>query len=232
METLDRSGLAGAAVGQLREAILEGRLVQGERLSEVSLSNTFGVSRAPIREALLHLEQEGLVVSLPYRGASVVTLSPQDFAELSTLRIALEKLAWTRASERASASDLDTLNEIIERMRDAVANDQKAKLVRLDLDFHEQIFLMADHSRLLAAWQAIKWQVALFLLTRRVKVDDYHRIIVSEHADLIHDLILNRDRDVEAAIEKHIDSGYGRLSASAVEASADPVADPAPAPQS
>ena len=95
METLERTGLTGAAVNELREAILEGRLVQGERLSEVNLSTTLGVSRAPVREALLHLEQEGLVVSLPYKGASVVTLSPQDFLELSTLRTALERLAWS-----------------------------------------------------------------------------------------------------------------------------------------
>lgn len=49
-------------MNQLREAILEGRLPQGERLSEVDLSQTLGVSRGPAREALLHLEQEGLVV--------------------------------------------------------------------------------------------------------------------------------------------------------------------------
>ena len=113
MDTLPRSGLSGAAVNELREAILEGRLVQGERLSEVSLSSTLGVSRAPVREALLHLEQEGLVVSLPYKGASVVSLSQQDFLELSTLRIALEKLAWARAIERVSPEAIDDLNRII-----------------------------------------------------------------------------------------------------------------------
>jgi DNA-binding GntR family transcriptional regulator len=212
METLDRSGLAGAAVAQLREAILEGRLIQGERLSEAGLSTSLGVSRAPIREALLHLEQEGLVVSLPYKGASVVSLSPQDFLELSTLRIALEKLAWARAVERVTASDLESMRSIISQMRAAVDSHQKAKLVRLDLDFHDQVFTIADHSRLNTAWQSIKWQVALFLLARRVKVDDYHRIIVQEHTDLVNDLLVNHTAKLEKTIEKHIASGYLRLS--------------------
>jgi len=211
METLARSGLSGAAVNELREAILEGRLVQGERLSEVSLSSTLGVSRAPIREALLHLEQEGLVVSLPYKGASVVTLSQQDFLELSTLRIALEKLAWTRAIERSTPEHIEALRGIIAEMESAVRSNQKAKLVRLDLDFHDRVFLMADHSRLYTAWTAIKWQVALFLLARRVKVDDYHKIIVREHGSLVDDILVAHDDHFESLIESHIGSGYGRL---------------------
>lgn len=211
MDTLPRAGLSGAAINELREEILEGRLVQGERLSEVSLSRTLGVSRAPIREALLHLETEGLVVSLPYKGASVVTLSHQDFLELSTLRIALEKLAWSRAVERSNPQAISDLTAIIDEMKFAVESEQKAKLVRLDLDFHERIFVMADHSRLYTAWTAIKWQVALFLLARRVKVDDYHKIIVEEHAELVEAILRRHDPELEKLIEVHIGSGYGRL---------------------
>lgn len=211
MDTLPRAGLSGAAINELREEILEGRLVQGERLSEVSLSRTLGVSRAPIREALLHLETEGLVVSLPYKGASVVTLSQQDFLELSTLRIALEKLAWSRAVERSNPQAISDLTAIIDEMKFAVESEQKAKLVRLDLDFHERIFVMADHSRLYTAWTAIKWQVALFLLARRVKVDDYHKIIVEEHAELVEAILRRHDPELEKLIEVHIGSGYGRL---------------------
>ena len=211
MDTLSRSGLSGAAVNELREEILEGRLVQGERLSEVSLSTTLGVSRAPVREALLHLEQEGLVASLPYKGASVVTLSPQDFLELSTLRIALEKVAWGRAMERVTPKALQELKAIIADMQFAVESDQKAKLVRLDLDFHDRVFVLADHSRLYTAWQAIKWQVALFLLARRVKVDDYHNIIVQEHTELVVEILQNHSQDFEERIESHIGSGYVRL---------------------
>ena len=219
MDTLPRSGLSGAAVNELREAILEGRLVQGERLSEVSLSSTLGVSRAPVREALLHLEQEGLVVSLPYKGASVVSLSQQDFLELSTLRIALEKLAWARAVDRVSPEAVDDLNAIIAEMEFAVKSEQKAKLVRLDIDFHDRIFVLADHSRLYTAWTAIKWQVALFLLARRVRVDDYHSIIVQEHKALLDDILTAKTPSFEHLIEDHIGSGYGRLNTTAAPAS-------------
>lgn len=217
MDILPRSGLARAAVNALREEILEGRLVQGERLSEVSLSTTLGVSRAPIREALFHLEQEGLVVSLPYKGASVVSLSPQDFLELSTLRVSLEKLAWARGMERVTPEVLRELNATIAEMQFAVKSDQKAKLVRLDLNFHDRIFVLADHSRLYTAWQAIKWQVALFLLARRVKVDDYHSIIVHEHSELVDMILQKHNPDFERLIESHIGSGYGRLSSNPVD---------------
>ena len=156
-------------------------------------------------------ERVGLVVWLPYKGASVVTLSQQDFLELSTLRIALEKLSWERAIERANPEALDDLKGIIAEMEFAVKSDQKAKLVRLDLDFHDRVCVLADHSRLHTAWTAIKWQVALFLLARRVRVDDYHSIIVQEHKALLEDILNKRSPLFEHLIEDHIASGYGRL---------------------
>ncbi|MBH0008680.1 GntR family transcriptional regulator [Salinibacterium sp. SWN1162] len=228
MEILNRTGLAGAAVAGLREEILEGRLVQGQRLSEVNLSSSLGVSRAPIREALFHLEQEGLVVSLPYKGASVVTLSPQDFLELSTLRTSLEKLAWARALERRTQADVRAMKVIIDEMRHAVENGHQEKLVRLDLDFHEHVFLVADHSRLHAAWQAIKWQVALYLLTRRIQVDDYHSIIVPEHTELLELLSSGEAEALDATIDLHIRSAYERLSTRQVNSSVITTSTPAP----
>jgi DNA-binding GntR family transcriptional regulator len=208
---IDSEGLAAAAERQIREAILEARLEGGARLSEVELSDTFGVSRAPVREALIHLEQEGLVTSSRYRATRVVSLSGHDIEELVTLRSALERLAWSRCSAQATDQDFADLEECVEQMRSAVGREAYPELVRLDVEFHDRVMRAARHQRLYSAWSAIKWQVALYLLHRRVLVDDYHRIIVNEHQQLIADLRSGQPDSAVRAVEEHIAAAHERL---------------------
>lgn len=213
LEPVSRDGLAAAVTVELREAILEGRLEPGSKLRESTLSHDLGVSRAPVREALLRVEQEGLVTASPYRGKSVVTLTPDDIDELVSLRSALERLAWSRACTRSDAKTLARLRTAVSRMQEAVGSQAYAKLVRMDIDFHDAVFRAAHHDRLYVSWTGIKWQVALYLLTRRVKSDDYHTIIVKEHAELI-DVLSGHD-PVEAAdaVTEHIRTAHDRLKA-------------------
>ena len=75
---------------RLRMAIIQGKLPPGAHLLEAQLAEKLGVSRGPVREALLRLEQEGLVLSQPYRGKFVANLSPQMIHEIYTLRRVLE----------------------------------------------------------------------------------------------------------------------------------------------
>src|SRR4051794_2075000 len=81
-----RRGLADEVADSIREAIFSGAYAPGEQLREVELSKTLDVSRGPVREALLRLEREGLVRSAWYRGATVMTLTPKDVAELDSQR--------------------------------------------------------------------------------------------------------------------------------------------------
>lgn len=208
---VNRDGLSAAAAGEIREAILEGRLERGVRLGEVELAEGLGISRAPVREALLRLEQEGLVTSSRYRGTNVVELTRQDIDELVTLRSALEALAWSRCSAGVSDQVVADLEDCVQRMRQAVGRQAYPELVRLDIEFHDQVMRAAGHKRLYSVWTAIKWQVALYLLNRRILSDDYHTIIVTEHQQLITDLCSGKQELAVNAIEEHIAAAHVRL---------------------
>ena len=99
------------AYEEIRQAIVEGRYGAGQRLVEKNLAEEFQVSRTPVREALRALESEGLVVSLPNKGAVVRSLSAQDVYDIYDLRVRLESLAAERAARDPRPDQLAVLEE-------------------------------------------------------------------------------------------------------------------------
>jgi len=106
---------------------MRGDYPPGSPLGEVELAERFGVSRGPVREALIQLEREYLVKSFPNRGCFVTTLSEQEFDEIVRLRSVLEPIALQHARDRASSRDIADLRR---RLRDlgrlAARRDQRA----------------------------------------------------------------------------------------------------------
>ncbi|OXM54615.1 GntR family transcriptional regulator [Amycolatopsis alba] len=191
-----RRGLADEVADRVRDAIFGGAYPPGAQLREVELSEALGVSRGPVREALLKLEREGLVRSEWHRGAIVTTLSDVDVAELDSLRSALEQLAVRLVVASASEAELAAIDEVVERMDRA---RDEHEMVRCDIDFHDVVYAASGHRRLIEAWQAIRSQVHLFLLTRiGVNSEGYLASIPEEHRRLASAL---RDRDGERALE-------------------------------
>ncbi|WP_409491946.1 GntR family transcriptional regulator [Amycolatopsis sp. cmx-11-12] len=191
-----RRGLADEVADRVRDAIFGGAYPPGAQLREVELSEALGVSRGPVREALLKLEREGLVRSEWHRGAIVTALSDVDVAELDSLRSALEQLAVRLVVASASDADLAALDEVVERMDRA---RDEHEMVRCDIDFHDVVYAASGHRRLAEAWQAIRSQVHLFLLTRiGVNSEGYLASIPAEHRRLASAL---RARDGEKALE-------------------------------
>lgn len=191
-----RRGLAEEVADRIRDAIFSGAYAPGAQLREVELSTELDVSRGPVREALLRLEREGLVRSAWHRGATVTALSPQDVAELDSLRGALERLAVESVVAHASDEEIAVIEEAAERM--ARIGDEH-EMVRLDIEFHDLVYAAARHRRLAEAWQAIRSQVHLFLLTRiGVSSDGYLTRIPEEHRELAAAL---RARTAEPALE-------------------------------
>ncbi|EME62586.1 GntR family transcriptional regulator [Amycolatopsis decaplanina] len=191
-----RRGLADEVADRVRDAIFGGAYPPGAQLREVELSAALGVSRGPVREALLKLEREGLVRSEWHRGAIVTTLSDVDVAELDSLRSALEQLAVRLVVANAPEAELAAIDETVDRMDRA---RDEHEMVRRDIDFHDAVYAASGHRRLIEAWQAIRSQVYLFLLTRiGVSSDGYLASIPAEHRRLASAL---RARDGEKALE-------------------------------
>jgi DNA-binding GntR family transcriptional regulator len=178
-----RRGLGTEVADEIREAIFDGRYAPGEALREVELSAALEVSRGPVREALQKLEREGIVHIEWHRGATVTALSSEDVAELDSLRSALEVLAVRRVVDVATDADLS----LIEKTSAAMDRAETAhEMVRCDIAFHDAVYAAANHSRLLQAWEAIRSQVHLFLITRvGVSTDGYLEQIREEHRDLV-----------------------------------------------
>jgi len=191
-----RRGLADEVADRIRDAVFDGVYPLGSQLREVELAEALGVSRGPVREALFRLEREGLVRSEWHRGATVTALSGEDIAELDSLRAALEQLAVELVVERAGEEALAAIDAVVRRMERAA---DEHEMVRCDLEFHDAVYAAAGHRRLREAWQAIRSQVHLFLLTRiGVATDGYLAGIPAEHRELVAAL---RARDREAALE-------------------------------
>lgn len=191
-----RRGLADEVADRIRDAIFSGAYPPGAQLREVELSEALDVSRGPVREALLRLEREGLVRSAWHRGATVTTLSPDDVAEIDSLREALERLAVEQLVANASDDDIADVEKVAERMQRV---HDEHEMVRLDIAFHDAVYAAAHHRRLEEAWCAIRSQVHLFLLTRvGVSTDGYLALISDEHRELAAAL---RARDARRALD-------------------------------
>ena len=138
-----RRNLAREVALALRSDIISGRLRPGSPLAEPVLAKLFGSSRAPIREALIELEREGLVQFQTTGRTKVRSFTETDFAEIRDARVALESMAARRAAE----------------------NWKLAELSRLDIELHEYVMKHSDNMRLLALWQSVRWQFEMCLAT-------------------------------------------------------------------
>lgn len=210
-QSVTRRRLADEVTDQIRDVILTGGLQPGDRAGEAEISQRLRVSRGPVREALVRLEQEGLVTSEWHRGAMVVDLTREDVTELTSLRAALEELAMAEATRSATEEDLARLQEVVEQMRSARQRDADESLVRLDVEFHDIVYRAAHHERLYAAWTTIRSQVTLALLRRRAVNKDYLGLVVDEHAALAATLADRNAGQARAQIAAHIEGAYSRL---------------------
>lgn len=196
--TVKRS-LADEVAERLRNAILNGQLAPEEPLREAELSELLCVSRGPIREALSHLEREGLVVVGPTSRKYVARLSHQDLDEVYSLRRALERLAIEYACVRATPEDLGEVQAVVDAMASAIERGISEKeAAELDLRFHDAVFQSARHKRLLDYWATLRPQVYIFMLSRNVASADFRDAAVRGHQEILNAI---KARDEQRAVE-------------------------------
>lgn len=163
LEQIETSDLVDRVYLRLRRAIHEGTLAPGQRLVERQLGELLGVSRAPVRDALLRLEQDGLVASAGRRGKMVATLSARDAWEVYTLRATLEAMAFRLAAQSATPAAIAELESLIAEMKARNDEGDADAIATLDMRFHEAACRASGHSRLLSEWTAMSRQIHLLL---------------------------------------------------------------------
>ena len=208
----ENQALAVGITSRLRGAILAGYFGPGEQLREEPLARSLGVSRGPVREALLRLEREGLVVVRRNRGAFVAQLSAEDLEEVYTLRLAIERLAVQRVVRLATDEQLAALQRIVDEMAEAPAESvSEQDAADLDLRFHDLVYEASQHRRLREIWANLQPQVHILLLNRNVAKEDFRSYLVKGHQWIVDAL---RDRDEARAvstIEDHLTGSYQRV---------------------
>jgi DNA-binding GntR family transcriptional regulator len=155
----------------LRAALLDGRFQAGEELSDTRLANEFAVSRGPVREALLVLAEEGLVVHHQNRGFTVPQLEHRDLVQIGSVRRPLEVLALEEARARISAAELKRLGALKDELLVAFRQGGIRVCARPDFAFHSAVWEMTGNPWLQAALKRVAMPyfayVSAFNLGRR-----------------------------------------------------------------
>jgi len=170
---------------ELRRAILEGRLLPGQRLVETDLARMFGVGRAAVRTALARLEQEGVVERSPNRGARVRLLSEEEAVEILEARAALECLAARYAALRAGPEDVRELRALLREMAACARRGDSLRYSECNGRFHQALVRASRHAtagRLLDSLRAqmVRYQYRTVLAPGRLPRSlEEHRAIVA-----------------------------------------------------
>jgi DNA-binding GntR family transcriptional regulator len=162
-EALESSSLVELCVARLRDAILSGTMRPGQRLVEEHLTRRFGISRAPLREALRLLDQQGLVEHLPRRGARVAQLSSRDVDELFGLRDVLERYAVEQAFPLSDPSGLVELEAALAGMAAAARTGDARAENDAHCMFHIAMVALAGHNQLKIAYEAVILKLQLYM---------------------------------------------------------------------
>jgi DNA-binding GntR family transcriptional regulator len=195
--------LTDLAVERIRTAIVEGRLAFGEQISESALAARLGISKTPVREALLRLKLDGLVEIHPQRGTFVFRLDQTAVAEICRYRELVESEALAEAMAHNRSTLVARLDANVRQMADAHSTGELRRLPVLDAEFHRAIVDACGNAHLRAAYglvehkiQALRWR----LPENNAQIEhcqDNHAIIVSQV----------RDGDVmqaQATLRRHI----------------------------
>lgn len=148
IESTGNETLASRIAEQIKRRIVTGQLKPGQKLVEKDIAAACNVSRTPLREALARLVNEGLAVSVAYRGIFVRRVSLRQVREIYELRIGIEGLAAMLAAERRTKADLGRLGELLVAMDAERAGDEADELKLLNERFHRGIAEASGNSLL------------------------------------------------------------------------------------
>ncbi len=154
MKLVSRPTLRDQIKDALLQRILQGTYAPGERIVEIRVAREFGVSQAPVREALRELEILRLIESEPFRGARVRGVRPEEIAETYPVRAALEEVA-ARAAAPSLAGRAQPLADEIECMRAAAADGDLRRFVVHDVGFHRSIVMASANRTLIEMWETL-----------------------------------------------------------------------------
>ena len=206
VEIVQSQALWERVVAALRRAIVMGEFATGSHLKEPLLAQRFGISRLPIREALVQLDREGLVRIEPRRGAFVVGITAKDIADIYQCRLMLETFAIRAAAIHVDAQDIAQLDMLCDQMKGAVAANQPPLMAAADMAFHRQLVSLSGSRALSSAWEPLAPLIETILGISEATCRDL-RVAAFSHSEIVRTLEQHDADAAEALLRPHLASG-------------------------
>ncbi|MBT9386055.1 GntR family transcriptional regulator [Pseudooceanicola sp. CBS1P-1] len=190
---IKRETMGAQLAAMMRAAILSGEYPPGASVTEAGLAVRFGASCGPIREAMRHLIDEGLLVSVPYTGTRVLELSSQDINDIYAMRICLEIFAFEQIWDRRDADFRQELAAREARLLQAIDDRDDVRAIDAELDLHGLAYECAGNGILLQSWTGIRGRLQLYWAAhhrahgiqgpKRESHDDYIALALGEDCE-------------------------------------------------
>lgn len=197
------------AIAAVRAAIDDGRMKPGVKYSVYQLAEGLGISRTPVRDALLRLEEVGLIKFEARQGFRILLPQPKEIAEIFAVRLALELPAVRKAATASDPALSDALLRRQRLMRDAAAVGDEHQFAHHDLGLHDLILDAADNSRARAIVKTLRETTRLLGANTADKTRTLTDID-DEHTPVIAAIIAGDPDEAEAAMRRHLEN-TGRL---------------------
>ena len=205
-----RRGASGTAFAWLRAEILSGRLRPGQALSENEIAHRLGVSRTPVREAIIRLENEGLLSVRPQVGTTVAPIDVENVADVQFLREAIECRTVALAAQRITPADARELRRQLKEQARVAARGDHAAFVPLDDRMHQKLVAMSGRPRV---WRAVEDAKAQLDRVRFLSLEDpaWLATIYEQHVQIV-ERVLEADADgAVAAMSRHLRAVFASI---------------------
>lgn len=210
-----------AAYAHLRDAILKGQLLPGDRLVAQRLATELGISRTPVKEALARLESEGLVVRAGNWGYSVRTISVRDAEELFEARLVIEVASAARAAERATEAETEAMAKLLNASRRRLKARDLIEFQHCSRGVHELIAQATGNFQIVRMFKQVNDLVVLFGVSLLRAAPSRANDILVENEAIVDAIQQRRSADAARLMGEHIENGHAsfRRTAAAIRPS-------------
>ena len=209
-----RTSLHGEVTARLRDLIVEGRLKPGERIAELEVAKTLGVSRTPVREALKVLASEGLVELLQLRGAVVKAFTPKDAQDMLAMIALLEQHAGIAACN-AGDTEINAIIDLHERMRGHFERRERPEYFALNQQIHNAIVEAAHNSTLSMLHGVVRMRMRRIRYIGNHSADNWSAAM-AEHEEMIAALRARDGARLGQAMHQHLANTWPRVAATVI----------------
>ena len=201
-QKLPRETAREYALRMIRHNITMLELEPGSKVSENELAGEMGISRTPVREALIELSKINIVEIFPQRGSYITLIDSRQVDEALFMRLTLEKAVMDLVCKQATSQQILELEQNVQLQKFYIDNNHSAKLMELDNEFHAKLFEIADKKR---TYELIQSMMIFFDRVRRLHMKgDSNQFVVEDHEKIVQYIIEKDCGQGKKIMEQHL----------------------------